>query len=727
MKPRPARARETTPDLHAGSLRVQRQRERVVDFEDAPNRDGSRVERNSKGGRPSEQRAEDTGSRNILYQMDYKCPLMWGPMTEREIPTIICTSSNALFVCRSGQCTWPTTCSPILSNILPEYGGIVKRQILGLHEEQRISGFVHGLKTRSLVEFLSMDLPTTYKGVMEKTYTWIEAKDVATNGAPNDHRESFNRFKKNSSWDNNKGKKNRDMFSPYCGSNHGLVSNLSKSPKEILLTKKVAKTFEQPPRLIRSRRSCDMSKYCHFHEDHGHDTNQCQELRHQIEEAVKSGQLTHLVNGIKKGNEKVLETQLGEWKKGDKDTTPAEAPILTINRESHTLKRKHQQFLRSSHHKGLNIQKTSEPVVHGWWQLMRSHLRALFPKIKAFYQIAQSGLKSSTRWFLWRTRLASERSPLGNHYRRQPSHKNGGPKLCYHKKKLKETLPETEKGVLSCVNIEERIVVNDKHPEQTIVIGRQLPTSFKKKLRDLLRSNVNVFAWTYTNMKGILRTIMVGGKPFNTVYRLNEYKHIEPTKQKNRGLAPEQNEAICKEVEELMKANILREVKYQTWVSNPIMVKKDDGRWKLCVDFIDINKACLKDCYPLPEVNQKMVERDEEKIAFFTRKGVFYYRRIPFGLKNAWATHQRLIDKVFGNQIGRNLEVHVDDMVIKSDSKEGMLVNIQETFDKLRAIKMKLNPRKCSFGVEDGPFLGHLIKKKESKPTPRNSQGDTKP
>ncbi|GJW91501.1 reverse transcriptase domain-containing protein [Tanacetum coccineum] len=59
-------------------------------------------------------------------------------------------------------------------------------QILGLHEDQRISGFVHALRTRNLVEFLSTDLPTTYKGLMEKTYTWIEAREVATNGAPND-------------------------------------------------------------------------------------------------------------------------------------------------------------------------------------------------------------------------------------------------------------------------------------------------------------------------------------------------------------------------------------------------------------------------------------------------------------------------------------------------------------------------------------------------------------
>ncbi|GKD78630.1 reverse transcriptase domain-containing protein [Tanacetum coccineum] len=77
-------------------------------------------------------------------------------------------------------------------------------QILGLHEDQRISGFVHGLRTRSLVEHLSTNFPSTYKGLMEKTYTWIEAREVARNGAPSDRRENFERSNK-SSWDNNRG------------------------------------------------------------------------------------------------------------------------------------------------------------------------------------------------------------------------------------------------------------------------------------------------------------------------------------------------------------------------------------------------------------------------------------------------------------------------------------------------------------------------------------------
>ncbi|GJZ18205.1 reverse transcriptase domain-containing protein [Tanacetum coccineum] len=208
-------------------------------------------------------------------------------------------------------------------------------QILGLHEEQRISGFVYGLRTQSLVEHLSTDLSSTYKGLMEKTYTWIEAREVATNGAPNDQRENFERSRK-SSWDNNRGQKGRDRFSPYRAPNHGLLSSLSKIPREILATDKAARRFEQPPRMFGSRRSRDMSKYCHFHEDHGHDTNDYRQLRNHIEEAVKSRQLSHLVKGIKKERVKAFENQRVEGKK-DKSTAPAEAPILMIRQdESYT-------------------------------------------------------------------------------------------------------------------------------------------------------------------------------------------------------------------------------------------------------------------------------------------------------------------------------------------------------------------------------------------------------
>ncbi|GJT76396.1 RNA-directed DNA polymerase, eukaryota [Tanacetum coccineum] len=159
-------------------------------------------------------------------------------------------------------------------------------------------------------------------------------------------------------------------------------------------------------------------------------------------------------------------------------------------------------------------------------------------------------------------------------------------------KKLKETPPEVVKGVLSCVDVEERIVVNDKSPEQMVAIRKWLPASFKKRLQYLLRSNSDVFAWTYADMTGIPRTIMVGGKPFNTEHKMNEYNHIKPIKQKKRRLGHDRNEATCKEVDELTKAGILLNVKDQTWVANPVVVKKSDGGWKMIP--IEVFPGCLQ-------------------------------------------------------------------------------------------------------------------------------------
>ncbi|GKD91666.1 hypothetical protein Tco_1367173 [Tanacetum coccineum] len=167
---------------------------------------------------------------------------------------------------------------------------------------------VHNIKQREGENTRAFVTRYTYDALQILGLHEEQPREVATNGTPNDHREGFDGFKKNSSWDNNKGKKNRDKLSLYRGSNHGILSNLSKSSREIIATEKVGKTFKQPPRLIGSRRSRDKSKYCHFHEDHGHDTNQCREVIHQIEEAVKLGKLAHLVKGIKKGKEKVSDT-----------------------------------------------------------------------------------------------------------------------------------------------------------------------------------------------------------------------------------------------------------------------------------------------------------------------------------------------------------------------------------------------------------------------------------
>ncbi|GJS28614.1 ribonuclease H-like domain-containing protein [Tanacetum coccineum] len=114
----------------------------------------------------------------------------------------------------------------------------------------------------------------------------------------------------------------------------------------------------------------------------------------------------------------------------------------------------------------------------------------------------------------------------------------------------------------------------------------------------------------------------------------------------------------------------------------------------------------------------KMAKEHKEKTAFITNHGIFYYLKMPFGLKNARATYQCLVDKEFQKQIGINLEVFIDDLVIKSHTKCEIIRDIEETFKTVREINMMLNPKKCTFGVEEVMFLGYMVNTKGIKVCP---------
>ncbi|GJS41867.1 reverse transcriptase domain-containing protein [Tanacetum coccineum] len=210
-------------------------------------------------------------------------------------------------------------------------------------------------------------------------------------------------------------------------------------------------------------------------------------------------------------------------------------------------------------------------------------------------------------------------------------------------------------------------------------------------------------------------------------------------------LGSEKSQAVSKEVQEWLKADIIRPVKYPTWISNPVLVKKVDDTWRMCIDFKNLNSACPKDLYPLPEIDLKtkavmgfpfkcfldaykgyhqiqMDEEDEEKTAFYTDQGTYCYTKMPFGLKNAGAMYQRVVDSAFQTQLSRNLEAYVDDMVIKSKTERDMIMDIAETFHNLRKINMKLNPKKCSFGVAKGKFLGYMVTSEGIRANPKKTK-----
>ncbi|PKA57822.1 RNA-directed DNA polymerase like [Apostasia shenzhenica] len=203
---------------------------------------------------------------------------------------------------------------------------------------------------------------------------------------------------------------------------------------------------------------------------------------------------------------------------------------------------------------------------------------------------------------------------------------------------------------------------------KTVLISKNFPDNEKPALTALLFEYFDVFAWESSDMPGIDRAV--------AEHRLSLKPGVPPVRQKKRTFGGKKQRAIREEVEKLLSAGFIREITYPSWLANAVVVKKNSEKWRMCVDFTDLNKACPKDFYPLPKIDRlvdssagysmmsfvdafsgyhqiRMAEDDEEHTSFITDQGTFCYKVMPFGLKNAGATYQRMIDTVFKNQRGR--------------------------------------------------------------------------
>ena len=240
---------------------------------------------------------------------------------------------------------------------------------------------------------------------------------------------------------------------------------------------------------------------------------------------------------------------------------------------------------------------------------------------------------------------------------------------------------EERRTTMEPIKTLEDIPLDENNPERYTEVRADMEKKTKQELVQFLKRSINVFALSHKGMSGI--------DPSVITHRLNVYPSSKPVWQKKRVFTPERDNAIKEKVQKLTMAKFIQEVYYSDWLTNVVMVKKANGKWRMCVDFTDLNKVCPKDSYPLPHINQlvdstachkllsfmdafsgynqiKINEADQEKTSFITRQSLFCYKVMPFGLKNAGETYQRLVNHMFCPQIGPNVEVYVDDMLVKS-------------------------------------------------------------
>ena len=189
---------------------------------------------------------------------------------------------------------------------------------------------------------------------------------------------------------------------------------------------------------------------------------------------------------------------------------------------------------------------------------------------------------------------------------------------------------------------------------------------------------------------------------------------------------------VKEEIQKQLRVGFLLVVEYPEWLANVVHVPKKDGKVRVCVDFRDLNKASPKDDFPLPHIDMLvdstaghpmlsfmdgfsrynqilMALEDMERASFITEWGTYCYQLMSFGLKNAGATYQRAATTLFHDMMHRDVEVYVDDMIAKSQGRADHLAALQRFFERIRQFILKLNPKKCTFGVTSGKLLGHII------------------
>jgi len=260
-------------------------------------------------------------------------------------------------------------------------------------------------------------------------------------------------------------------------------------------------------------------------------------------------------------------------------------------------------------------------------------------------------------------------------------------------------------------------------------ISAKLDSECKQQLTDLLKEYKDCFAWDYTEMPGLDRSIVEHRLPIKSGF----LPHQQPARRCNPKILPD----IKAEITKLIEAKIIRQCRYAEWISNVVPVYKKNGKLHVCIDFRNLSKAMPIDGYPMPVAdllvdaaaghriisfmdgnagyNQIiMAKEDIPKTAFRCpgHVGLFEWIVMTFGLKNAGAPYQRAMNFIFHEFIGKLVEIYIDDVVVKSEDFIKHLADFGKVLECTRKHGLKMNPNKCAFGVSAGQFLRFLVYQK---------------
>jgi hypothetical protein len=280
-------------------------------------------------------------------------------------------------------------------------------------------------------------------------------------------------------------------------------------------------------------------------------------------------------------------------------------------------------------------------------------------------------------------------------------------------------------GFTSVNELEEIDIGLGDKPRQTF-ISKKLDLSLWEPMIALLKEYSDCFAWDYTEMPGLDRSIIEHWLPLKNGF--------QPFQQRARQMRTELLEEVKKEIEKMLEAGFISPCRYAEWISSIVSAQKKDGQWWVCVDFRDLNRATPKDEYPMPVVETLINAAAGNKILSFmdgnagynqifmaledihktifrvpVTVGLFEYVVMAFGLKNAGATYQLAMNYIYHDLISKLVEIYIDDIVVKSTSTRGHLEDLRQVFESTRRFGLKMNPKKCAFVVSAGQFLSFLV------------------